>query len=249
MELEKTVERIVPQKYKSRGEYLLYLRHVFVYEVLKSKLKATDHLLEIGFGEGYGTHLISGYVDSIIGLDVEKKTVEYANKKYGSEICSFQTYDGSKIPFEENTFNSIVSYQVIEHVEKDENFLKEIHRVLRNEGTLYLTTPNRLHRLAPGEEPWNPFHEREYSPDQLKDLLDDIFSEVKLYGVNAEEDVWQIEVDRVKRGITLKKLIPNTFDHFIYGDFMSQYDTDSFFLDEDASTGLDLFAICTKKSR
>lgn len=246
MELEKTVERIVPQNFKSREEYLLYLRHVFVYEILSNKLKATDSVLEIGFGEGYGTHLISGYVDSVIGLDVEKKAVEYANEKYGSENCSFQSYDGLKIPFEENTFDSIVSYQVIEHVDKDEYFLKEIHRVLKEGGTLYLTTPNRLHRLDPGEEPWNPFHEREYSPEQLKGLLGNIFSEVKLFGVNAEQDVWQIEVDRVKRGITLKKLIPNTLKRFIYGDFTNQYDTDSFFLDEDASVGLDLFAVCTK---
>jgi ubiquinone/menaquinone biosynthesis C-methylase UbiE len=247
VELEKTVERIVPKNFKSREEYLLYLRHVFVYEVLKYKLKDSDQVLEIGFGEGYGTHLISGYVDSVIGLDVEEKAVEYANKKYGSGNCSFQTYDGSKIPFEENTFDSIVSYQVIEHVEKDENFLKEIHRVLQDQGKLYLTTPNRLHRLAPGEEPWNPFHEREYSPEQLRELMDNIFSEVNIFGVNAEQEVWQIEVDRVKRGITLKKLMPNALKRFIYGDFMNQYDTDSFFLDEDASTGLDLFAICTKK--
>lgn len=246
MELEKTVERIVPKNFKSREEYLLYLRHVFVYEALSSRLEATDRALEIGFGEGYGTHLISKYVESVIGLDVDTDSVDYANEKYSSATCTFQKYDGSKIPFDQNKFDCVISYQVIEHIDDDQHFLREINRVLKEGGRLYLTTPNRLHRLEPGQDPWNPFHIREYSPKQLEDLIGCIFSAVKLYGVNAKDEIRQIEVDRVKRGITFKKMIPNSLKRFIYGDFMNKYSTDSFYLDEDASRGLDLFASCKK---
>lgn len=246
MELEKTVERIVPKDFKSREEYLLYLRHVFVYEVLRSRLKETDSVLEIGFGEGYGSNMISEFTKSVIGLDVNEDAVNFASEKYGTSNCSFQKYDGGKLPFEDQRFDSVVSYQVIEHIDDDHSYLKQIHRVLKNGGTFYLTTPNRLHRLEPGQEPWNPFHVREYSPEQLQKLLDSIFPQVTIKGINAEKEVRQIEIDRVKRGVTLKKLMPNSLKRLVYGDFMNKYSTDSFFLDEDASLGLDLFAICTR---
>lgn len=246
MELEKTVERIVPKDFKSREEYLLYLRHVFVYEVLMSRLEEKDSVLEIGFGEGYGSNMISGFTKSVIGLDVNEDAVNFANEKYGTSNCSFQKYDGGKLPFEDQSFDTVVSYQVIEHIDDDLSYLKQIHRVLKNGGTFYLTTPNRLHRLEPGQEPWNPFHVREYSPEQLQELLGSVFPQVTVKGVNAEKEVRQIEIDRVKRGITLKKLMPNSLKRLVYGDYMNKYSTDSFFLDEDASLGLDLFAICNR---
>ena len=246
MELEKTVERIVPKDFKSRDEYLLYLRHVFVYEILGSRLKETDSVLEIGFGEGYGSRMISQFAKSVIGLDVNEDAVNFAQEKYGTPNCSFQQYDGKELPFDEGSFDSVVSYQVIEHIEDDRNYLQEINRVLKRDGVFYLTTPNRLHRLEPGQEPWNPFHVREYSPEQLQRLLESIFTKVDIKGVNAEEEARQIEIDRVKRGLTLKKLMPNSLKRLVYGDFMSKYSTDSFFLDEEAALGLDLFAICSK---
>lgn len=246
MELEKTVERIVPKNFKSREEYLLYLRHVFVYEVLESYINSTDKVLEIGFGEGYGTKMISRFADSVIGLDVNEEAVNYAGKRYGSDNCSFEHFDGDRIPFENEEFDAVVSYQVIEHIENDKQYLEEIARVLKKGGTLLLTTPNRRHRLEPEQEPWNPFHIREYSASQLSSLLEEIFSKVEIQGVNAQEDVRKIEVDRVKRGITLKKLVPNFMQRYLYGDFMKKYDTSCFFLDENAPEGLDLFAVCTK---
>lgn len=246
MELEKTVERIVPKNFKSREEYLLYLRHVFVYEVLESFLAPNDRVLEIGFGEGYGTNMISQFVDSVVGLDVNEEAVNYAAEQYASVSCTFKIFDGERIPFKDKKFDAVVSYQVIEHIENDKNYLKEILRVLKKGGTLYLTTPNRLHRLDPDQEPWNPFHIREYSASQLKTVMDEIFTDIELKSVNAREDVRKIEVDRVKRSLTLKKLVPNFMQRYLYGDFIQKYDTSCFFLDDNATAGLDLFAIGTK---
>lgn len=246
MELEKTVERIVPKNFKSREEYLLYLRHVFVYEVLESFLKPTDRVLEIGFGEGYGTKMISRFADTVIGLDVNEKAVNYAAKRYGSDHCSFKHFEGDRIPFQNEAFDAAVSYQVIEHIDSDKQYLQEIARVLKNGGKLFLTTPNRRHRLEPEQDPWNPYHIREYSVSQLGSLLQEILSKVEMKGVNAREDIRKIEVDRVKRGLTLKKLVPNFMQRYVYGDFIEKYDTSCFYLDENAPQGLDLFAICTK---
>lgn len=246
MELEKTVERIVPKNFKSREEYLLYLRHVFVYKVLESILKPTDRVLEVGFGEGYGTNMIAQLTDSVIGLDVNEEAVHYADKRYASDNCTFKLFDGDRIPFADAEFNAVVSYQVIEHIEDDRAYLEEIARVLKNGGCLVLTTPNRKHRLEPDQDPWNSFHIREYSDSQLKRLMEKVFTKVEMKGVNARQDVRKIETDRVKRGLTLKKLVPNFMQRYLYGDFIQKYDTSCFYLDDNAEAGLDLFAICTK---
>ena len=64
---------------------------------------------------------------------------------------------------DDNSFDSIVSFQVIEHIQDDMLFLKEIHRVLKPGGIALLTTPNRRMSLSR-----NPWHIREYLSDELK---------------------------------------------------------------------------------
>jgi ubiquinone/menaquinone biosynthesis C-methylase UbiE len=247
MELEKTVERIVPKNFQTREEYLLYLRHVFAYEEALKYLENGFHVLEIGFGEGYGTNLLAHHIDSITALDVNKEAVEYANNKYGDENCSFVHYDGNTLPFSDDKFDAVISFQVIEHIEDDHNFISEIHRVLKKGSSTILTTPNRETRLEPDEEPWNEFHIREYSSGQLNDLLSGYFRSVEVNGVRAKQAVEMIEKNRVKRKLSLYKLIPDFLKRYFTEDFMSQYDTSEFYLEEkQVGKSMDLFAIAQK---
>ena len=47
------------------------------------------------------------------------------------------------LPFENETFDCVVSFQVIEHIADDKEFVREVHRVLRKGGRFIVTTPNR----------------------------------------------------------------------------------------------------------
>lgn len=247
MELEKTVERIVPKNFQTREEYLLYLRHAFAYEEALKYLENRFHILEIGFGEGYGTHLLAQHLDSITALDVNKEAVEYANDKYGDKNCSFVQYDGDALPFSDDKFDAVVSFQVIEHIEDDHDFIRELHRVLKNGCSAILTTPNRETRLKPGEEPWNQFHIREYSSGQLNDLLSGYFKSVEVNGVRGKPAVEKIERNRVKRKLSLYKLLPDSLKRFFTEDFMNQYDTSEFYLEKkQVEKSMDLFAIAEK---
>ena len=60
----------------------------------------------------------------------------------------------------------MVTFQVIEHIKRDRDFLKEIYRVLKPGGKLILTTPNKNMSITR-----NPWHVREYDPKEMHDIL------------------------------------------------------------------------------
>ncbi len=214
----KTGERIIPEQFESKEEYLLYLRHLFAYEFAKDNISKNSFVLEVGCGEGYGTSLISQNVKKIIGLDIDRNTIAHALKKYGAENCVFRIYDGVKIPYEDNYFDAVISFQAIEHIRDDINYISEIYRVLKRNGIFIITTPNKTYRLSLYQKPWNKFHIREYYPHELKNILKNKFSDIKMYGIYGSEEVQLIEIERVKKikqDISIRSLIPKNFKKLI----------------------------------
>lgn len=221
--IQKTGERVVPGEVHSEEEYLMFLRHVIAYEFALTKLGSEDNLLEVGCGEGYGTKMISNKVKKIVGLDVDKNLIVYAAEKYSSENCIYQYYDGKKIPFDNNTFDAAISFQVIEHIDDDRNYISEVNRVLKPSGIFILTTPNRLTRLKDGQKPYNKFHIREYSPQQLNHLLRNDFNEVIVLGIQARKEIRDREFSRISKiqrkisldPLNLRGLIPEGIKNII----------------------------------
>lgn len=269
--ISKTTERLIPANFGSKEEYLLYLRHLYAYQIATEKISKNSFVLEIGSGEGYGTSMLSKNVFKITGLDIDKNAIDHAQKKYGSENCVFKLFDGLKIPFEDNSFDAVVSFQVIEHIQDDENFVSEIYRVIKSDGAFIVTTPNKTLRLKPGQKPWNKFHVREYYPGELEIVLKRKFSDVKVWGIFGNEEVQQIEIARVKRGLNLisldplniRKLVPNRIKFAILKvlmefrwnkgriindkDFLDRYSLKDFFNSErNVIDSLDLLAVLKK---
>ena len=177
-------------------------------------------MLDLGFGEGYGTSLLADSCREIVGVDVADHVVEYAKNKYAKKNCRFVKYDGWTLPFETNTFDIVVSFQVIEHIDDDRAFVAEIHRVLKPGGRLVMTTPNKATRLKPGQKPFNRFHKREYSAGELIEVLKAKFADVNVYGVSATAEIHKIEFERIRRGglmsllinLGLRKILPESVD-------------------------------------
>ena len=269
--ISKTGERVIPEKFESREEYLIYLRHLFAYEFAKRKIPKNSSVLEVGCGEGYGAKLLSQNVAKIIGLDIDKNIIAHAQKKYGSGNCIFSVYDGKKIPYKDDTFDALISFQVIEHVRDDKNYVSEIYRVLKRNGIFILTTPNRTYRLKPGQKPWNRFHIREYYPHELEDILKSNFLDAKVWGICGNEEIQMIEMERVRQvlniisfdPLNLRKLIPGSLKPLIIrtlkrilnrdqrskenGDFLDKYSLDDYrVIQNDLGNSLDLLGICKK---
>ncbi len=247
MKLSNTVERINPVHYATREKYLLYLRHVFAYEYIVRHLDAGASVLEIGFGEGYGTCLLAEKAGTVQAIDVDRKVVDYGNHRHSTANCRFQHYDGCTIPFPGAHFDTVVTLQVIEHVGDDAGFVAEAARVLKPGGTLWLTTPNRTHRIPPGGKIWNPFHLREYYPHELESVLAQAFEDVNVWGIRGDAEAQQIEIDRVKRGFCVRKLIPDTIKSWLDGDVRARYSTSNFDVEPARpADGLDLLGVCRR---
>jgi SAM-dependent methyltransferase len=167
-------ERLVPDV--QRGE-LIYAEHVARYR-FAAQLAKGRRVLDAGCGEGYGTALLAAAgATSVVGVDVDEPTIEHARERYGGE---FQVADLVELPFADGAFDLVVCFEAIEHVADAPRTVAELRRVLADEGILAISTPNPAEYATENE-----FHIREYTPDELDELLAQHFPErARLYQQN-----------------------------------------------------------------
>ncbi|MEP1035487.1 class I SAM-dependent methyltransferase [Ekhidna sp.] len=167
---------------KIPSDNVIHQRLLSAYHLAKPFIKGD--LLELGCGEGRGVELLAPLADSYIGIDKIETVIDSLEKKYPD--YQFMSGVFPPFPFEDNSFDSIVTFQVIEHVKDDEGFVKEIHRVLKPGGMALITTPNIKMTLSR-----NPWHEREYTGDELAALCKKYFNKVEMKGIAGNENVLQ----------------------------------------------------------
>lgn len=139
-------------------------------------------LLEVGCGEGRGIRQVLPGVKSYSAIDKIEAAIESLRKKFPE--AALVAANLPPLPYADASFDSVISFQVIEHIENDVLFLKEIHRVLRPGGVALITTPNRLQSLSR-----NPWHVREYTAQELSTLARTIFPQVEMKGITGNEKV------------------------------------------------------------
>lgn len=138
----------------------------------------SGNVLEIGTGSGYGIELLSSKADKFLTIDKFESTVGAEASKTIDNVDFRQMNVPPLTGLDDNQFDYVVSFQVIEHIKKDTAFVKEIHRVLKPGGKFIHTTPNKKMSLSR-----NPWHIREYTVNELADLLTAVFSSVDKKGV------------------------------------------------------------------
>lgn len=140
-------------------------------------------VLEVGCGEGRGLELIIPKAKTFTAIDKIEPVIQKLQAKFPQG-----TFRSMNIPpfggLADNAYDSVVSFQVIEHIQDDATFLSEIKRVLKPGGIALLTTPNRKMSLSR-----NPWHIREYLPRELENLARKYFSDVTMKGITGNEKV------------------------------------------------------------
>ena len=180
----------------SLSQLLLVERHRFAYQQVIPQVKE-KRVLEIGCGTAFGTRLLAEFVDEMVALDTDPRLIAHLAEK-PSAHTTYQVYDGLTLPFPSDSFDAIISFQVIEHVDDDAAFLEEIKRVLKVDGRAYLTTPNRLIRLLPEQRPFNHYHLREYTPEDVKMLARRAGFAVRLEGIVGDAATQALELRRLR---------------------------------------------------
>lgn len=205
LELQQRHGAVRVDEFRSVPDYCVYLMHKKAYLEAAARF-AGQAVLDCGCNVGYGTAIMAGSAESVVGIDLNEAAIQRAKATYPE--LDFKLTDGSSIPFDDASFEAVVSFQVIEHVGDYESYLSEIRRVLRPGGIALFTTPNRAIRLEPGMKPWNEFHVTEFTADQLSSLLAQYFKDVTvhgMFGVPGNDAVYRVEFERCQRHLAANK--------------------------------------------
>lgn len=202
MHLEPTGERMIEEFYLSSPEnYLIYLFHMATYDFARTHA-AGRRVLDYGCGSGYGTHRMAAGCESIAGVDIAADAIEYARTHYQAGNLSYlhiEPADRSPLPFDSGSFDTVLSFQVIEHIPDTGPYLSEIRRVLKPGGVFVCATPDRSTRLLPGQKPWNRWHVREYDAAGLERTLAGHFPTLQVLRMGGRPDALDIEIRRTRK--------------------------------------------------
>jgi len=176
-------------KLKFTGELIPKLNEgsAFYYEHIIRYLLACQYtkgktILDAGCGTGYGSYLISkhGLGKQIQAVDISPQTIIYAKENYGKSNIDFHVDDILNLKtIKDKTIDLAISFEVIEHISKQNKFLLQIKRVLKNKGLFIVSTPNVL-TYPKG----NKYHLKELGPNEFKQLLNKHFKNITILNQN-----------------------------------------------------------------
>jgi len=157
-------------------------RYLFASEFVKDRI-----VLDVGCGVGYGPACLAKKGASIIiGGDISETAIRYGAKHYRSDGLFYVVLDAHYLPFRCASIDVLTAFDVIEHLKEPELFLRECRRILKNNGVFICSTPNKHISSPRSKKPLNPYHVREFEIDELRSMLNKIFKEVFMYGMDPQ---------------------------------------------------------------
>jgi SAM-dependent methyltransferase len=212
-----TGERYVPSE-----DGKIRLEHYHRYAIATSLVK-DKKVLDIACGEGYGSFFIAKFAKDVVGVDVSHETITHANQQYKSHNLSFKQGSAIDLAFPDHSFDVVISFETVEHLAEQEQMISELRRVLKPEGCLIISSPNRpVYSEESGEH--NEFHVKELDFNEFDALLKTQFPSIQYYGqrmlmgsaihplINNNNDTYDAWIDdglEVKRGMS-------EVDDFVY---------------------------------
>ncbi len=220
-------------------------------------------VLELGCGEGRGIDIILKRSKSFTAIDKISEVTERLSRKYPNEKFISSSFPPLK-NIKNESFDTLISFQVIEHIKNDKLFIKEIHRILKPGGKALISTPNISMTLTR-----NPWHVREYTSQQLFDLASSNFKKIIMKGIYGNDKIKKYYDDNKKSVMKFKRLdvfnLEKYLPNFLYkipyeflnrmnrnklqandNALVSSITTNDYSLENDNPKNLDLFLILEK---
>ena len=130
-------------------------------------------VLDIGCGYGwFELHALGRGVRRIVGTEITGDDLETARTYFQDQRAEFAVAGALQLPFPDASFDTAVSWEVIEHIPKrtEDKMFAEVRRVLKPGGTLYLSTPHRSFWSNTLDPAWWLIGHRHYDADDLRAL-------------------------------------------------------------------------------
>jgi SAM-dependent methyltransferase len=182
---EFTGERVIP----GEVDIDLFNEHIARY-AFAARLARGKRALDAGCGAGYGSAELARAAVSVVGIDCAAEAIDFARTSYRAPNLAFEQASCAALPFADASFDLIVAFEVIEHLEHWRAFLAEARRTLSPNGQFIVSTPNKLYYgESRGEQGSNPFHVHEFEFAEFRDELRAVFPHVSLFLENHVEGV------------------------------------------------------------
>lgn len=145
---------------KESAEYEHWQRYKWVAYRCKSK-----KVLDISCGTGYGSELIAINGGEVTGVDISEETIKFAKEHFTH--AEFQLGNAENLDFPDDTFDIVVSFETIEHLDNPLKFISQVNRVLKKGGLFIGSVPRELD--TPEFRARQPFHKSFYG--SLADVI------------------------------------------------------------------------------
>ncbi len=170
-----TGERFVPEVH---GDIALEHRHRYLQACTLAKGKV---VLDIASGEGYGSAMLAEHALQVIGVDISAQAVAHAQQRYRGDNLEYRVGSCAAIPLADASVDLLVSFETIEHHDQHQEMMQEIRRVLRKDGVLLISSPDKMsYSDVPGSH--NEFHVKELYQHEFKQLLEGYFDNTAYFG-------------------------------------------------------------------
>jgi SAM-dependent methyltransferase len=194
---------------------LLRHRAAYAYAIAFADAWTDPRILDLGCGTGYGTTQLAGTMPRVFAID--RIAPDPENRRPNAE---FIRADARALPLARESFDLVVSFQVIEHLDPPDPYLRTIFDCLKPGGSAIISTPNRLE--SDGE---NPFHVHEYECQELSTLLESHFDSVDMLGVGttpASSAYFEARLRRIQSIVRLdplglRRILPRSLIHWLFG--------------------------------
>ncbi|MFQ5787497.1 MAG: class I SAM-dependent methyltransferase [Thermodesulfobacteriota bacterium] len=220
--LQDTGERIIPPK---AGEVsYLFNRHKMAY-LFANGLTKENVVLDAGCGTGYGSKILANNANKVYAIDYSYDAVNFAKQNYSHLKVSHIVMDVNSMGFDNNAFDLIVSFQVIEHMKSLDIYLEELIRILKDDGTIIISTPNVQSKQKSTD---NKFHFNELTYEEANQLFELYFDHVEFCGTHYRQKnflrtfiqksfLYQVVGRKIPRKNIIKKVAKSTLrlDDFI----------------------------------
>lgn len=176
--MEYTGERVIPKVMNPKNGMLI--EHIARYEFAKKFSKG--RVLDIACGSGYGSEIIlqnNSNIEEFVGIDISKEAIHYAQSTYGFDKTSYYVDDALNPNLYKTygTFDTIISFETIEHFKGDKCFVENLYNLLKPDGTLIISTPFGRGKDKPCS---SPFHVYQYTEEEFIEILKP-FSNITMY--------------------------------------------------------------------
>lgn len=177
--MEFTGERMIP----GRVDKILLQEHVARYKFALD-YSGGRKVLDAACGAGYGSYILASNAKQVIGIDISDETIDFANGNFSRNNTEYITSSVLDMPFDDDSFELSIAFEIFEHIDKPVLFLNELKRVTKKKGKIILSTPNESFTKSTVD---NPFHTHEYTYDEFSSMISSIFTDdVEYIGQNVK---------------------------------------------------------------